>query len=208
MSNDNEIFFENYVDFKDKDYEDLLAEAKSHFEHFNGKFTSGSSFGNIEHYANPRDWEDFDLYIDLSHKIIIPPHHFFKIEYSLEDHEKICLRYEYYFKYKIELILTKQESIEFVYPYLLSIIFTDYYYEQQEKKRDKLMKIPIFGGFLSRRRSDEDLSVDTSHQQLKNKLEDYINEKLDHIDIANKKDCYEKFFQGIPEDSRGFKVNL
>lgn len=159
---------------------------------------------------NPKDWEEFDVFIKLDHRKIIPSFHNFEFQYSKESHNNLCIRYEYYFEYKIELILDKNEAFDFVYSYVMSIVFTHLYYPIKYQRERKIKDTPFIGGLLSKLLINDrvDSMIEGLHREHKNKIENYINEKLDDIDMRNKKKCWDKFFEGVPERHRGMWINM
>ena len=71
--------FSKFTDHSDKDFNDLLSELCEHYLEIQGAF---SVMELKEHASNPRDWEDFDIYIKLLHQKIIPPLHYYDVQYS------------------------------------------------------------------------------------------------------------------------------
>ena len=199
--------FSKFTDHSDKDFNDLLSELCEHYLEVQGAF---SIMEPKEHASNPRDWEDFDIYIKLLHQKIIPPLHYYDVQYSQESYDKICLSYEYYFEYKIELILDKEESFPFIYPYLLSIVLVHYYYFYKEEKIRKLTRIPFIGRMLTRILvgNQHDMTIDHLHKNCKIKLEKYVDGKLDQVDHINKNKKYDEFFKGTPEEYRGMWIQM
>lgn len=200
-------WFNKFTDHRDKDFNELLSELCEHYLEIQGEF---GVVEPKEHESNPHDWEDFDIYIKLSHQKIIPPLHSYEVQYSQETYDKICLSYEYFFEYKIELILGKEESFSLIYPYLLSIVLVHYYYSYKEEKKRRLRRIPFIGRMLTRILvgNQHDMTIDDLHKDCKTKLEKYVEGKLDQVDLRNKKKKYDEFFKGTPEEYRGMWIQM
>lgn len=199
--------FNEFINHQNKDFDDLIGELDSHFPYI--KDESGVH-EVVEHQTHPIDWEDFDVYLKLSHQKIIPPLHCYHLEFSLDTFDKICLSYEYFYEYKIELILAKEEAFQFVYPYVLSIVYIHYYYTYKEERKRKFRNIPLIGKMLSRIMVSDrfDMVVEDLHKESKKRLEKYVDSKLDDLDLRNRKQKYDHFFEGTPEEYRGMWIQM
>lgn len=199
--------FESCTDPRDKDFDYLIGELINIYPEI--KKERGVS-EVVAYKKNPKDWEDFDVMIRMSHRKVITPFHDFILYYSEENHRKICLLYEYYFEYKIEVLIDKSEAFEFIYPYISSIIYLHIYYSIKDDRDLETKNTPIIGSILYKlfKNDNVDFELDYIHQQYQKRLEIYVDSKLDEIDERNKQKSYELFFKDIPEAYRGMRIQM
>ena len=159
----------------------------------------------------------YDTLFVFSHNKIIPPRHNLQTKYTkVELSNNVCINYEYYFDFKVEIILTKEESCIQLYKLIKSIYSIHAAYAMLDAKKAKLKKIPLIGDFISDLRfskilstADEVLStLDFKSTNIVHDFQNWIEEKMTKSQIDLMNEAYEIYWEGVPEEKRRMRIQM
>jgi hypothetical protein len=160
---------------------------------------------------------EYDTKFIFSHNKIIPPRHNLQTEYTkVKLSNNVCINYEYYFDFKVEIIFTKEESCIQLYKLIKSIYSNYAAYAMLDAKKAKLKKIPLIGDFISDLRfskvlstADEFLStLDFKSTNIVHDFQNWIEEKMTKSQIDLMNEAYEIYWEGVPEEKRGMRIKM
>ena len=169
-----------------------------------------------DYWKNNYEQGDFDIQIFLSHRVILPPRHDFHIQLGNRRKLKnIQILYEYYFDH-LAIITVKNNDLYGLLSYINSLAIIQKYFTEIEKKKASLRKIPLIGDLVCRAFFSQwfGSSVNSQMHFLEHRssgymadLENWLETQMTPEEKIRMKEGYEKFFEGVPEDMRGMRIN-
>jgi hypothetical protein len=160
---------------------------------------------------------EYDTLFIFSHNKIIPPRHNLQTKYTEDElSNNVCISYEYYFHFKVEIIISKKEACIQLFR-LIKTIYSNYAaYAMLDQRKAKLKKIPLIGDLISNLRyskilstADEFLSIlDFKSTDIVHDFQKWIEEKMTKEQIELMNDAYETYWKGVPEEKRGMRIQM
>jgi hypothetical protein len=175
----------------------------------------------------PSDWGDwqenfeageFQLEADLFHNDIIPPRHTIELTYSPKQQiERINIIYEYYYRHLAVITVDAPIGLRPILKYAKSLALFSMVRYQVYKKKAKLRRIPIIGGWLAnayfKRWSGSNIervitSLDVKSVAVMHEFEEWLDTVMTPADKQERQDAYERYWEGVPEDERGIEISV
>jgi hypothetical protein len=204
------------IDFV-KDAEEIGKAIESRFSS-NYTLHKYTSLHDWSHWQENYEKNEFQIQIYFSHNHIVPPRHSVQLNYGPnEEIQRIQILYEYYFGHLLILDLPIDIALIPLLRYTKSLslfIFCDL---ATENKKRALRKIPVFGdliadfyfSFWSGSSSDRVKdSIDFKSTRIMYELEEWLDKIMSDEDRKSKKNAYDKYFEGVPEEARGIYIQM
>lgn len=173
----------------------------------------------------PSDWGDwqenfeageFQMEVDLFHNDILPPRHTIELTYSPDQQiERINIIYEYYYKHLIAITIDPQVGLRPILKYAKSLAMFSMVRHQTYKKKARLRRIPIIGGWLANayfsRWSGSNIegiihSLDVKSVAVMHEFEEWLDTVMPPEDKEERQQAYERYWEGVPEEERGIEI--
>lgn len=169
-----------------------------------------------DHWKDNYEQGDFDIQIYLSHRVLLPPRHDFHIQLGGERSlKKVQILYDYYFDHTA-IITIEDKDLYGLLSYINSLAIIQKYFTEIDKKKTSLRKIPLIGDLVCRAFFSQwfGSSVNSQMNFLEDRslgfmtdLEKWLETQMPPEEKIRMKEGYEKFFEGVPEDMRGMRIN-
>ena len=211
---------EEFYDPKNLEFSDLWLELEKYVIQLKN---SGGFFHEItkEPSLTIKEWEK-DLYLShkfdarinflYCHNVPVPPYHRFWLDYSSTNYSHILISYEYYFKYKVDLVLDKKECFKYIYKYIKSMILWNIATKELGEWKSKYRNIPRFIKFFSRHyhfeKSQASFDIVFNQQKIKTELEIYLESNMSMDQKLEYLTAWRLFWGNTPEDSRGRRIQI
>jgi hypothetical protein len=157
----------------------------------------------------------FDLVVDLTHRVILPPRHNVRIVCSPDRVvDRILLRYEYYFDHTSVIIIDSDDEMELLIKYVKSLVFIRGFQHLLDRKEESILRLPLVGKLFHRlyfmvyTAKHQELIYETKSTQLMHQLEEWIATYLDDLKKRELKKSYDRYFEGVPEAQRGIWISM
>jgi hypothetical protein len=179
------------------------------------RFTSVSDW---DHWQESYENNEFQMQICFFHNHIVPPRHSVQLNCGPNEKiQRIQILYGYYFDHLFILDLPIDSALIPLLKYTKSLsmfIFCDL---AVEKKKNSLAKVPFFGNLIANfyfspwsGSSLEQIkhSIEYKSTRIMYELEEWLDKFMSDEDRQSKKSAYDKYFEGVPEEARGFFIQM